>query len=58
MGGAGMTDPAIPTQPAMTPEEQAEYQARQKSRAKVMAIILVGLCVLFYAITIVKIGVN
>ncbi len=53
-----MTDPAIPTPTTLTPQEQAEYQARQKSRAKVMAIILVGLCVLFYAITIVKIGVN
>ena len=41
----------------MTPEEQRAYQARQKHRAVIMAGILVGLCVLFYLITIVKIGV-
>ncbi len=40
----------------MTPEEQALYQARQRARARVLAIILGALCVLFFAITIVKIG--
>lgn len=40
----------------MTPEEQKAYQARQKHRAIIMAGILVFLVVLFYLITIVKIG--
>lgn len=40
----------------MTPEEQKEIRARQKSRAIVTGLILGGLVVLFYAITIVKLG--
>ncbi len=43
--------------PPMTPEEQKAYQERQKHRALIMAGMLVFLCVLFYMITIVKIGV-
>jgi len=38
----------------MTPEHQREYQARQRSRAKVMGLILGALAVLFFAISIVK----
>jgi hypothetical protein len=38
----------------MTPDE--EIRARQKSRAKVMALILFGLVILFYAISIAKIA--
>ncbi len=41
----------------MTPEEQKAYQDRQKQRAVIMAGMLIFLCVLFYMITIVKIGV-
>ena len=40
----------------MTPEEQKAYQARQKQRAVIMAGLLVFMVVLFYMITIVKIG--
>ena len=40
----------------MTPEEQKAYQARQKQRAVIMAGMLVFMVVLFYMITIVKIG--
>lgn len=40
----------------MTPEEEALIRARQKSRSIVLGLILAGLVVLFYAITIVKIG--
>lgn len=40
----------------MTPEEQNEMRARQKSRAIVTGLILGGLVLLFYAITIVKLG--
>ena len=32
-------------------------RARQESRAKVMGLFLVGLCALFFAITVVRIGV-
>ncbi len=40
----------------MTPEEQKVYQARQKHRAVIMAGLLLFMVVLFYLITIVKIG--
>ncbi len=36
---------------------QDEYRARQRSRAKVMALILGGLVVLFYAVSIAKMAV-
>ncbi len=38
----------------MTPEEEAEYKRRQKSRNLVLGAILLGLAVLFYLITIVR----
>tara|TARA_R110000824_G_scaffold356352_2_gene543599 strand:- start:795 stop:956 length:162 start_codon:yes stop_codon:yes gene_type:complete len=40
----------------MTPEEQKVYQARQKHRAVIMAGLLIFMVILFYLITIVKIG--
>ncbi len=40
-----------------TAEETKLIRERQASRSKVMGIILLGLCVLFFAITIVKIGI-
>lgn len=40
----------------MTPEEHDKIRARQKSRAVVMGVLLAALVILFYAITIVKIG--
>lgn len=42
--------------PAMSPEEQKAYQARQKQRAVIMAGLLFFLVVLFYLITFVKIN--
>ncbi|MGC6330590.1 hypothetical protein [Rhizorhabdus sp. FW153] len=39
---------------SFTPEEQKEIQRRQKSRALVTALILGGMVVLFYAISIAK----
>ena len=38
-------------------EQSLIIRARQQSRAKVMGLFLVGLCVLFFAITFVRIGV-
>lgn len=38
----------------MTPEEQEQVLARQKARNKVLGFVLVGLVVLFFALTIVR----
>jgi hypothetical protein len=55
-----MTD--HPTKPSQAPDFNdpdvlAQLRARQRSRALFMAGILIALCVMFYVITIVKIGV-
>lgn len=42
----------------MTPDEEKQVRARQKSRAIVTGLILGGLVILFYAITIAKMGVH
>lgn len=44
------------SKPPMSPEEQKAFQARQKQRAVIMAGLLLFMVVLFYLITIVKIG--
>lgn len=41
----------------VTAEETALIQQRQRARSKVMALGLISLCILFFLITIVKIGV-
>ena len=38
-------------------EQSRMIRARQQSRAKVMGFFLIGLCALFFAITVVRIGV-
>lgn len=40
----------------MTPEEEIEFKRRRKSRNIVMALVLGFFVVLFYAITIVRMG--
>lgn len=40
----------------MTPEEETEYRKRQKSRNKVLGLVLMFFVLLFYAITIVRMG--
>jgi hypothetical protein len=40
-----------------TAEETALIRKRQAARARVMGIALVGLCILFFLITVVKVGV-
>lgn len=40
----------------MTPEEETEFKRRQKSRNVVVGLTLLFFAVLFYAITIVRIG--
>ncbi len=36
--------------------ETALIRARQDSRSRVLGVLLIGMCVLFFAITVVKIG--
>jgi hypothetical protein len=58
-------DKGMPTPIDMGPRKVGELdlaqsqliRARQQSRAKVMGLFLVGLCALFFAITVVRIGV-
>ncbi len=38
----------------MTPEEQRQFQIRQRSRNKALGFVLVGLVVLFFALTVVR----
>ena len=40
----------------MTPDEEKQVRARQKSRAIVTGLLLLALVVLFYGITIAKIS--
>ena len=40
----------------MTPEEETEFKRRQKGRNLVVGMTLLFFAVLFYAITIVRIG--
>ncbi len=40
----------------MTPEEEIEYRRRQKSRNLVLGGLLLFMVVLFYAITIARMG--
>jgi cytochrome c oxidase assembly protein Cox11 len=39
----------------MSPEEEEQYRARQRSRARVMALLLGAFVILMFAITIAKI---
>lgn len=45
-----------PERRPFTADESRLIRARQASRSRIMALILAGLCVLFFAITVVKIG--
>jgi hypothetical protein len=38
-------------------EQSRIVRDRQQARARVMGLVLIGLCILFFAITIVKVGV-
>jgi hypothetical protein len=40
----------------MTPEEQKQLERSRRGRNRALALVLVGLVVLFYAITIVRTG--
>ena len=46
-----------PEQLPYTAEEIALIRKRQAARSRVMGIALVGLCILFFLITVVKVGV-
>ncbi len=40
-----------------TPEETALIRQRQAARSKIMAVLLVAMCILFFGITVAKIGI-
>ena len=40
----------------MTPQDQDEIRRRQRTRAILMAVLLIGFAVLVYAISIAKMG--
>jgi hypothetical protein len=42
---------------AFTAEETAIIRKRQAARSRVMGVALVGLCILFFLITVAKVGV-
>lgn len=46
-----------PEQHIYTVEETKIIRARQAARSRIMGIVLVALCILFFMITVVKIGV-
>lgn len=46
-----------PEQSIYSAEETRLIRARQAARSRVMGLVLIGLCVLFFLITVVKIGV-
>ncbi len=41
---------------SMTPEEEAEFKRRRKGRNVAVGLLLLGFVVLFYLITIARIG--
>lgn len=41
----------------LDPEQNTETRGRQAARSQVTGIILISLCILFFAITVVKVGV-
>jgi hypothetical protein len=41
----------------LDPKQSRLMRERQQSRARMMGLVLGGLCILFFAITIVKIGI-
>jgi hypothetical protein len=41
---------------SMTPEEEAEFKRRRRGRNIALALLLVGFVVLFYLITIARMG--
>lgn len=46
-----------PEKTGFTAEETRIIRARQAARSRIMGVILVALCILFFLITVVKIGV-
>ncbi len=45
-----------PDQRPFTVEETRLIRERQASRSKILAVLLIGMCVLFFGITVAKIG--
>ncbi len=45
-----------PDEQPYTPEQTRMIRDRQAARSKILAVLLVGMCVLFFGITVAKIG--
>jgi hypothetical protein len=46
----------LPSEHVYTPEETKLIRQRQAARSKIVAVLLVGMCMLFFGITVAKIG--
>ena len=46
----------MPDNRPYTPEETQLIRKRQAARSKIVAVLLIGMCVLFFGITVAKIG--
>lgn len=47
----------LPENEPYTPEETRLIRQRQAARSKILGLVLFGMCILFFAITVAKIGV-
>ncbi len=45
-----------PDEHGYTPDETRLIRQRQAARSRIMAVMLVAMCILFFAITVAKIG--
>lgn len=45
-----------PTKPPVTPEQQAEFDARRRKRSIALGLALGALVIIFYVLTMVKLG--
>ena len=45
-----------PEEQPYTPEQTRIIRERQATRSKILAVLLVGMCLLFFGITVAKIG--
>jgi hypothetical protein len=53
-----MTEATPPVPPQNTPEQDALFLARRRRRSIALGLVLAGIVVIFYVLTIVKLGPN
>ena len=54
---AGLSQSEVRQIGTLSAEDTKLIRARQDARSRVLGLLLVGMCILFFAITIVKIGI-